>query len=424
MGKRRLKMRRNILISVALIGFIVIAFALSSEPLEAQDLTPIEQLGKSIFFDNNLSFNGNQACAVCHGPDAGWTGPLSEINAGGAVYEGSISGRFGNRKPPSSAYATPSPILHFVIEKKEALFIGGNFWDGRATGEKLGNPAADQAQGPFLNPLEQALATPADVVARVCASSYGDLFRQIWGAEACDPANVAAAYDDIALSIAAFEASPESNAFTSKYDHTFRGQAKLTKQEQRGYALFRGKGMCHRCHISNGQQALFTDFTYDNLGVPKNPDNPFYNAEPAFNPLGYDWVDEGLGGFLATRLSDYAPYADANLGKQKVPTLRNVGKGSCEAEPENPDCIVKAYAHNGYFKSLKGIVHFYNTRDVEPQCADPFTTEEDAMDQGCWPAPEVAENVNIDELGDLGLTAEEEDAIVAFLMTLSDGYYP
>jgi cytochrome c peroxidase len=61
----------------------------------------------------------------------------------GAVYEGSISGRFGNRKPPSSAYATSSPILHYVIEKKEALFIGGNFWDGRATGEKLGNPAAD-----------------------------------------------------------------------------------------------------------------------------------------------------------------------------------------------------------------------------------------------------------------------------------------
>jgi cytochrome c peroxidase len=416
MGKRRLKMRRNILISVALIGFIVIAFALSSEPLEAQDLTPIEQLGKSIFFDNNLSFNGNQACAVCHGPDAGWTGPLSEINAGGAVYEGSISGRFGNRKPPSSAYATPSPILHFVIEKKEALFIGGNFWDGRATGEKLGNPAADQAQGPFLNPLEQALATPADVVARVCASSYGDLFRQIWGAEACDPANVAAAYDDIALSIAAFEASPESNAFTSKYDHTFRGQAKLTKQEQRGYALFRGKGMCHRCHISNGQQALFTDFTYDNLGVPKNPDNPFYYAEPAFNPLGYDWVDEGLGGFLANRM-DYHPYAAANLGKQKVPTLRNVDKRP------GPD-FVKAYGHNGYFKSLKGIVHFYNTRDVKPECPDPFTTEADALAQGCWPAPEVAENVNMDELGDLGLTPEEEDAIVAFLTTLSDGYQP
>jgi cytochrome c peroxidase len=415
----------RIVLGCALISFAIAFLIASAENLKAQDvsLTPIEQLGKFIFFDPNLSVNNNQACAVCHAPEAGWTGPDSAINAGGAVYEGSISGLFGNRKPPSSAYATPSPILHFVVEKKEPLFIGGNFWDGRATGEKLGNPAADQAQGPFLNPLEQALAAPTDVVERVCSSIYGDLFRQVWGEEACDPANVAMAYDDIALSIATFEASPESNAFTSKYDHKFRGRAKLTKQEQRGFALFRGKGKCHRCHISNGQQALFTDFTYDNLGVPRNPDNPFY-MELAFNPEGFDWVDAGLGGFLATRLSDYAPYADANLGKQKVPTLRNVGKGSCEAEPDNPDCIVKAYAHNGYFKSLKGIVNFYNTRDIKPPCEDPFTTEADAIDQGCWPVPEVAANVNTDELGDLGLSQEEEDAIVAFLMTLSDGFQP
>ena len=387
----------------------------------AQTLTPIETLGKSIFFDDNLSINQNQSCATCHGPTAGWTGPETYINESGAVYEGSIAGRFGNRKPPSSAYATSSPILHFMIKKKEALFIGGNFWDGRATGEKLGNPAADQAQGPFLNPLEQGLATPVDVVERVCTAIYGNLFRDVWGAEACDEANVDMAYNDIALSIAAYEGSPEVNAFTSKYDYSFRGQTKLTKQEQLGFALFRGKGKCHRCHISNGQQALFTDFTYDNLGVPRNPENPFY-TEPA-NPDGFDWVDEGLGFFLARRF-DYASYADANMGKQKVPTLRNVGKGSCEAEPENPDCIIKAYTHNGYFKSLKGTVHFYNTRDIKPECDDPFPTEAEALAQDCWPVPEIAENVNIDELGDLGLTPEEEDAIVAFMMTFSDGFQP
>ena len=103
--------------------------------------------------------------------------------------------------------------------------------------------------------------------------------------------------------------------------------------------------------------------------------------------------------------------------------MRNVGKGSCEAEPENPDCIVKAYAHNGYFKSLEGIVHFYNTRDVKPECPGPYT-EAQALAEDCWPPPEVAENVNTDELGDLGLTPEEEAAIVAFLKTLSDGYVP
>ena len=127
-------MKRNILMPAALIAFTVMAFAISSGPVVAEDLTDVEQLGKSIFFDTDLSIKENQSCAACHGPAAGWTGPISEINAGGAVYEGSIAGFFGNRKPPSSAYATPSPILHFVIEEEEALFIGGNFWDGRATG--------------------------------------------------------------------------------------------------------------------------------------------------------------------------------------------------------------------------------------------------------------------------------------------------
>ena len=223
-------MKTTIILKGALLSFTVAFLVASGGILEAQDngLTPNEQLGKLIFFDNDLSINNNQSCAACHDPGAGWTGPESDTNAGGAVYEGSVSGLFGNRKPPSSAYATQSPILH--PEKKEHLFIGGNFWDGRATGEKLGNPAADQAQGPFLNPLEQALGSAADVVERVCDSAYGELFTQVWGEEACNPDNVDMAYDQIALSIAAYEDSHEVNAFTSKYDYTFKGKAKLNKR--------------------------------------------------------------------------------------------------------------------------------------------------------------------------------------------------
>jgi cytochrome c peroxidase len=107
--------------------------------------------------------------------------------------------------------------------------------------------------------------------------------------------------------------------------------------------------------------------------------------------------------------------AEENYGKQKVPTLRNVDK-----RPYSE--FVKSYGHNGYFKSLKGIVHFYNTRDVKPRCADPFTPMEQAIAQDCWPEPEIAENVNTDELGNLGLSDAEEDAIVAFLKTLTDGF--
>ncbi len=422
-----------ILLLAALVGTVT-----ANDPT----LTSEEQLGKSIFFDENLSIEQNQSCAACHDPDWGWTGPSSTINAQGAVYEGSISGRFGDRKPPSAAYATLSPIFHM---DKKGLWVGGNFWDGRATGEKLGNPAADQAQGPFLNPVEQALPDSACVVYRVCnpvvPGDYPVSFEDVWGAGACDiawPADVYTvcevegatvalspedraksdmAYDNIALSIAAYEASSEVNAFTSKYDHTYKSidknKAKLTKEEQLGYALFRGKGMCHRCHISNDQEALFTDFTFDNLGIPQNPENPAGVAP--------DFVDPGLGGFLKNAGYPEEVYM-AEWGKHKVPTLRNVDKRPYED-------FVKAYGHNGYFKTLEGIVHFYNTRDVKrvcdsDDCDGGLCTEAEALAADCWPAPEVAENVNIDELGDLGLTPEEEDAIVAFLKTLSDGFVP
>jgi len=398
--------KRKIILTHALIVFAVMAIMASSGIEAAETLTPNEQLGKSIFFDVNLSFNQNQSCASCHGPEVGWTGPLSATNAGGSVYEGSIPDSFGDRKPPSAAYATLSPIFHM---DKNGLFVGGNFWDGRATGEKLGNPAADQAQGPFLNPLEQALYTAAEVVERVCASTtYGDLFRQVWGEEACNPNNVDMAYDYIALSIAAYEDSPEVNAFTSKFDYSKNGKVKLNKQEQKGFALFKGKGKCRLCHLSMSRKPLFTDFTFDNLGVPKNPENPVYSVDP-------DFIDLGLGGFLENAGYDEDIY-EAEMGKQKVPTLRNV-----DLRPD--DTFVKAYVHNGYFKSLEGIVHFYNTRDIKDVCSGDYT-EAEALAADCWPLPEVAENVNTDELGDLGLTPEEEAAIVAFLKTLSDGYMP
>jgi cytochrome c peroxidase len=372
----------------------------------------------------NLSIERDQSCASCHGTEVGFTGPISSINAHGVVYEGSIDGEFGDRKPPSAAYATLSPIFY---QDKKGLFIGGNFWDGRATGEILGNPAADQAQGPFLNPVEQALPDSACVVYRVCTASYPVSFEDVYGNNACDigwPADVDMqcenegyvvpltagdrdksdmAYDNIALAIAAYEGSSEVNAFSSKYDYTFQGAAKLTKEEQRGFAIFRGKGMCNRCHTSNGQEALFTDFTFDNLGIPKNPENPVYLVDP-------DFIDLGLGGFLGI---------EEEWGKHKVPTLRNV-----DLRPD--ENFVKAYSHNGFFKSLESIVNFYNTRDVKPVCPtdDHDYTEAEALAAGCWPPPEVPENVNTDELGDLGLTSDEEAALVAFLKALSDGYMP
>jgi hypothetical protein len=180
--------------------------------------------------------------------------------------------------------------------------------------------------------------------------------------------------------------------------------------------LFNGKGMCSACHVSepgaSGEPPVFTDFTYDNLGLPRNPENPFYTSP--FNPEGAAWIDPGLGGFLASVGYYPVELSQPEMGKQKVPTLRNV-----DLRPYPG--FVKAYGHNGFFKSLEGIVHFYNTRDVKDACPAGYT-EAQALDADCWPSPEVAENVNTSELGNIGLTPDEEAAIVAFMKTLSDGF--
>lgn len=430
--------------------FLCLPLLAVSGAASAAPLTPAEQLGSSIFFDDRLAINGNQACAVCHGPEVGWTGPSEAVNLGGGVYEGSIAGRFGNRKAPSAAYATPSPVLSLGIDPKTKLpqFVGGNFWDGRATGEKLGHAAADQAQGPFLNPLEQALPDGACVVLRVCKANYPVAFEAVYPGDCAiafpgdadarcavgkklelapvDRGKADAAYGDVARAIAVFEASPAVNAYTSKYDAFLAGKAKLTMMEKMGLMLFKHRAGCVSCHSlepgPKGEPPLLTDYTFENLGVPRNPQNPFYD-EPKFNPDGREWIDPGLGGFLATR-PEYKDQAAGNLGRHRVPTLRNVDKRP------HPG-FVKAYMHNGYFKSLEQVVHFYNTRDDKPVCLDdPGTTIDEsrflhvdaALARGCWPAPEVGVNVSTERIGDLHLHGMQEAALVAFLRTLSDGY--
>ncbi|WP_255336352.1 cytochrome-c peroxidase [Methanosarcina sp. KYL-1] len=403
------------------------------------ELTDKEKLGKNIFFDK-ISDPDSMSCADCHAPQVGFTGPIAGINLKGSVYRGAVPQRFGNRKPPSAAYATLSPNLYTEPgdEPGEVLFIGGNFWDGRATGEVLGNPAADQAMGPFLNPVEQNNFDKKAVLEQIAASKYVWLWELVWGEPISygDTDEINESYNRTALAIAAYESSSEVNQFSSKYDANLTRGDELTEEEAWGLELFNAPnnndgikqvgegGNCAACHPSNpenGEPPLFTDFTFDNLGIPRNPDNPFYDMDTVFvdgeaiNPEGMDWVDPGLGGFLATR-PEWSTYAADNMGKHKVPTLRNVAQQPGKVFP-------KAYGHNGYFKSLESIVHFYNTRDLLDTCPDPFTTEKDALKMNCWPLPEVTENVNTEELGNLSLTSEEEAAIVAFLKTLSDGYY-
>ncbi len=419
-----------ILLALLLLGLAAVGVA------GAESLTPVQQLGKELFFDQ-ISDPPWMSCATCHSPAVGWTGDIAGINLHGAVYRGAVPTRFGNRKPPSTAYATFSPVFHY--DGMAGEFVGGNFWDGRATGERLGNPAADQALGPFLNPVEQNMPSAMAVCLHVADSRYADLFESVWGSGSldCTAAGVEATYDRIGLSIAAYEDSLEVSPFSSKFDAYWRAcvgagndpadcglaegdkavldvESRLTDLEWDG--LIEYGEYCAACHVSQvpgpgGSPPLFTDFTYENIGVPRNPENPFYRMDEVvlddgtpINPLGEAWVDYGLGEFLRSR-PEWAGMAAANDGKFKVPTTRNVDRRMGAGFP-------KAYMHNGVFKSLEEVVHFYNTRDVEAEN---------------WPPPEVEENVNRDlfegvPLGDLELSAEDEAAIVAFLKTLSDGY--
>ncbi|MEO8634731.1 MAG: cytochrome c peroxidase [Gemmatimonadales bacterium] len=378
----------------------------------------VSRLGQAIFNDQNLSLLRNQSCASCHDEAWGFSAPDVAVNGGGSVMPGSVHSRFGTRKPPSAAYATQSPVLFF--DDVDGTYVGGNFWDGRATGERLGSPAAEQSQAPFLNAVEQALPDRACVVYRIAKGAYTNLYIAAYGPTItrisfpsntntlCEQENVTVPltpaaraqvdeeYDRIARSIAVFEASPAVNQFDSKHDAVLRGAATFTPREALGFALFVGKAGCAGCHPNAGERALLTDYTYDNIGVPANPANPEYANNPGF-------LDLGIGGFRGE---------PGEWGKEKVPTLRNLDKRGVPGG-------AKSFMHNGVFKSLRMVVHFYNTRDVLPRCT---VVRNPQMGKNCWPAPEVRENVNRDELGNLGLTPDEEDAVVQYLMTLSDGY--
>lgn len=394
-------------------------------------LTPLERLGRALYFDSALSKNRNQSCASCHEPAVGYTGPSSEVNAHGAVYAGSDPALFGNRKPPSAAYAGDSPPLHFDAAAGE--WRGGMFWDGRAAGDVLGDPLAEQAKGPYLNPLEQALASPEELRARVQGSSYAGLFEEVWGAGSLDgDANLV--YDRIGIAVAAYERSAEVNPFSSKFDLFWdRARAKrldvtaigagnwtrfrrlgLNDTELYGLALFNDPSgaNCASCHsLQPGPRGypLFTDFSFHNLGVPRNPENPFY-ANLAYNPEGESWIDPGLGGVLS---------AEGERGKHKVPTLRNVDKRPSTG-------FVKAYGHNGYFKSLGGIVSFYRARAMGCGCGGGgggmggggMGGRGGGMG-GMFPAPEVGENL----AGLEPFSGMEGGYLVEFLKTLSDGYF-
>ena len=325
-------------------------------------LTPKEALGKKLYFDETLSEPNGQACASCHLPSAGFADPDQNL----PVSEGVIPGRFGGRNSPTASYAAFIPEFTLKGGVK-----GGQFWDGRAAN------LVEQAKGPFLNPVEMNNPDKATVIADVIASTYTADFEAVYGVGSLN--NIEQAYNNIADAIASFERSTEVNPFTSKYDEVIAEREIFTAQEQRGFSLFTGRGKCAHCHgLGGGKNPdVFSDFSYHNIGLPRNTEFPYSLIS---NPE----ADLGLGAVL-----NNAKYN----GQFKTSGLRNIS-------------ATGPYMHNGILKTLKEVVHFYNTRDIA----------------GMWPAPEVPENLDGKFVGDLGLTDAEEDDIVAFMQTLTDGY--
>lgn len=330
-----------------------------------------EFLGKMIFRDENLSTPPGQSCATCHDMERGYADKEGRI-----VSEGAVKGLFSARNSMSICYSTYVPQLHY--DDEEETYVGGLFWDGRTP------DLQSQAGEPFLNPVEMGNTVEAEVIEKIRKADYYPMFEKIYGVQA----TADSLYLCITDALAAYESSAEINPFSSKYDAYLEGKYELTEAEQRGLELFKNKGMCAECHILDEDpragKPLFTDHTYDNLGIPRNPDNPHYQVPAEYFTLMSDSIDRGLGTIVGKK---------EEYGKFRVPTLRNIEKTA-------------PYGHNGYFATLEEIVHFYNMRLVSSE----------------YPAPEYPATVNVDELGNLGLTPQEEGDIVMFMRTLSDGF--
>jgi len=450
-------------------------------------------LGKVMNFDKHMSPFENRACAFCHMPYVGFSGPIPSVNLTMVAYPGSYAFRAGKRTAQRYTYAPDFPVLNH--NDTQAAFFGGNFWDSRATGYLLGSPDANQAQGPPVDTQEHALPDTACIAFRLESATYKSFFEKIWGdeldikfpansEEICetpggasvfgtntmpiklspeDRARANDVFDHWAQSLDQYEASPDVSAFSSKFDAYLHGDVTLSADEMAGYKLFRGKANCNSCHLDGRSTAptppppegelpnsedtgaeasttpLFTCFGSSNLGLPLNPrDAIYYQSTPdsfgfTANPFGFGFRDLGLGTFLRSGPGswpspndEWTQFAPTSDGQMQTSSARNVAltPPQCPTTEAPGPYFQKEFFHNGYIKSLKQLVHFYNTRDVKEfhfNVTSGHCPKGTVEKVNCWPNPEVPNNLDM-TIGMLGLTDTEENQIVAFLQTLSDGF--
>ncbi|MET0391399.1 MAG: cytochrome c peroxidase [Polyangiales bacterium] len=320
---------------------------------------------------------------------------------------------------------------------------------------------SDQALNPMPNPVEQNISRKA-VCEHVAKSKYAPLYQQAWGEpiNCCDdlvminggdvtePEHVYdISFKRLMLAVGAWQASKDLNSFSSKRDLALQAELAcvnnaanadpavcthpdfvgspgkfplvgFTAEENLGHDIFYNTAFpagappfptlpvanCSFCHLSDranpdgtGLLERYTDDAYHNIGSPVNRELP---AAPS----------PGISGHAGLP-------APTDAGGFKTPTLRNVDKRAKAG-------FVKAFTHNGWFKSLESLVHFYNTSQTLPRC-EGVVTEATALAQNCWPFAEWPNSVSNRRLvGALNMTAAHEAALVAYLKTLSDTHTP
>ncbi len=352
----------------------------------SQTVISKSELGAKLFNDISLSKDGNQSCASCHDSEHAFIDSRINItsadgNTAGAVSVGQDEVSLGDINTPQVSYTAFVPDFHY--DEGEELFKGGLFFDGRVKN------LTEQAMQPFLNPVE--MQNTKENVVEAVLNQYSEEMMSLYGHDIFD--EIDKAFFAIADAIAAFEKTEDISPFNSKFDKYLRGEVNLTDAELRGLSLFQdeSRANCAACHpvateISTKEESIFTDFSYDNLGVPVN------TIARESNNKDINFIDNGLFGNPQVSDSDLK-------GAFRVSSLRNIA-------------VTAPYMHNGVFKNLNTVVHFYNSRDVLG-AINPETGN-------LWEAAEVDDTKNIEELGDLGLTDEEINDIIVFLNTLTD----
>lgn len=251
------------------------------------------------------------------------------------------------------------------------IYNGAQFWDGRV------DTLEEQALEPLVNPVEMGNRSVVEVVERLQADEgYRREFEQVFGGE-IDGARIAAA-------IATFERTLVSG--DSPFDRFQAGDENaLSSAARRGLAVFRGRGRCSRCHTISEQLPLFTNYAYQNTGVAA--------GDPRFAELGrlaaeaiersdsaaLSQIGSRPGGAQVGRALRSSLLFE--IGSYRTPTLRNVG-------------ITAPYFHDGSARNLTEVVRFYNEGGRA--------------------------NLNLDEeLHPLGLSADEQRDLIAFLESLT-----